>query len=79
MIFRDNTTLSIGPDSTLVIDKFVFQPAEGNLGIVTRLAKGTASYLSGEITKLSPGSAKFETPLATIGIRGTRFLVKVEE
>jgi len=78
VIFRDNSTLSLGPDTTIVIDEFIFSPIEGKLGMVNRMAKGTAVFLSGEITKLSPEAVKFETPLATIGIRGTRFMVKVD-
>jgi hypothetical protein len=78
VIFRDDTVLSLGPDSQIVVNEFVFQPLEGELGIVTKMFKGTAAYLSGEIVKLSPESARFETPLATIGIRGTRFVVKVK-
>lgn len=78
VIFRDNSTLSLGPGSNLVIDEFVFAPAEGKLGMVTRMLKGTAVFLSGEITKLAPGAARVETPLATIGFRGTRFAVSVD-
>ncbi len=37
------------------------------------------AYISGLIGKLAPESARFETPVATIGIRGTRFAVKVGE
>jgi len=77
VIFRDDTLLSLGPDSELTVDKFVFAPAEGNLAIVTKMAKGTAAYLSGKIAKLSPQAARFETPLAVLGIRGTRFVVQV--
>jgi hypothetical protein len=36
-------------------------------------------YLSGLIGKLAPESARFETPVASIGIRGTRFAVKLDE
>lgn len=79
VVFRDNATLSLGPSSTIVIDEFLFSPAEGKLGMVTTMVKGTAVFLSGEITKLAPESVKVETPLATIGIRGTRFLVQVDE
>jgi hypothetical protein len=43
------------------------------------MVQGTAVYISGIIAKLSPQSVRFETPNATIGIRGTRFLVKVDE
>lgn len=77
IIFRDNSTLSLGPESRLSIDEFMFSPAEGKLGLLARITKGTMTYLSGLIGKLSPESARFETPTASIGIRGTHFAVKV--
>ena len=76
-ILRDNSTLSLGPESRLAIDEFFFSPAERKLGLLVRITRGTMAYLSGLIGKLAPGSARFETPTATIGIRGTRFAVKV--
>jgi hypothetical protein len=78
VIFSDDTLLSLGPESTLFIDKFLFAPREGKYSIVLRMIKGTAAYLSGLISKLSPDSAHFETPTASIGIRGTKFVVRVE-
>ncbi len=79
MVFKDDTLLSIGPQSEIIISEFIFSPAEGKLSIVTRLLKGTAAYLTGIIAKLSPESVRFETPVANIGIRGTRFAVKIED
>ncbi len=79
MIFKDDTLLSIGPQSEIIISEFIFSPAEGKLSIVTRLLKGTAAYLTGIIAKLSPESVRFETPVANIGIRGTKFAVKIED
>lgn len=79
IIFKDGTVLSLGPSSEVVIDEFLFSPAQDRLAIVTRLLKGTATYLSGIIGRLSPQSVRFETPVATVGIRGTRFLVKVDD
>ncbi|HUL31148.1 MAG TPA: FecR domain-containing protein [Thermodesulfobacteriota bacterium] len=76
--FLDDTLLSLGPESTLVIDKFLFAPREGKFSIALRMIKGTAAYLSGLISKLAPDSAHFETPTASIGIRGTKFLVRVD-
>ncbi len=76
--FNDDTLLSLGPTSALVIDEFVFAPREGKFSIVLRMIRGTAAYLSGLISKLAPNSAHFETPTASIGIRGTKFVVKVE-
>ncbi|NNF83992.1 MAG: hypothetical protein HKM29_02425 [Deltaproteobacteria bacterium] len=79
VIFRDNSTLSLGPESRLSIDEFLFSPAEGKLGLLARISRGTMAYLSGLIGKLAPESARFETPTASIGIRGTYFAVRVEE
>ena len=79
VILRDNSTLSLGPESSFVIQKFLFSPAEGKLGLMARLTKGTMAYLSGLIGKLAPESVRFETPTASIGVRGTHFAVKTGE
>jgi hypothetical protein len=79
VILKDDTSLSLGPNSVVVVDQFLFAPAEGKLSLVTRMVQGTAVYISGIIAKLSPQSVRLETPNATIGTRGTRFLVKVDE
>lgn len=78
IIFRDDSILSLGHDSAVELDDFAFDPAEGRLGIVARVARGTIAYLSGLIGKLSPESVHFETPEASIGIRGTHFAVQVQ-
>jgi hypothetical protein len=79
VVFKDDTLLSIGPQSEIIISEFLFSPAEGKLSIVTRLLRGSAIYLTGIIGKLSPESVRFETPVANIGIRGTKFAVKIED
>jgi hypothetical protein len=78
LIFRDDSVLSMGPSSRVILDQFLFAPAEGKLGFLIKIMRGTIAYLSGVIGKLSPSTAKFETPVATIGIRGTHFAVKVQ-
>ncbi len=78
IVFRDNSTLSVGSKGSIVIDEFVFSPEKGALGMVINFLKGTAVFLSGEITKMAPESVKFTTPLSTIGIRGTRFLIQAK-
>jgi hypothetical protein len=78
IVFNDDTFLSLGPESILVIDEFVFAPKQGKFSIVIRMLKGTAAYLSGIISKVSPESVHFKTPTASIGIRGTKFVIKVE-
>jgi len=77
VILRDDSSLSIGPGSRLVLRSFLFAPSEGKFDLVARITRGTMAYLSGMIGKLAPEKARFDTPTATIGIRGTRFAVKV--
>jgi len=78
VVFNDDTMLSLGPESVLVIDEYIFAPGQGKFSLVIRMLKGTAAYLSGLISKLSPESARFKTPTASIGIRGTKFVARVE-
>ena len=79
IIFKDNARISLGPNSRLELKKFVFEPAQGQFSMVNKLAKGTASFVSGKMTKLSPESVVLETPTSTIGVRGTTYNVKVNE
>lgn len=79
VVLVDDSTLSLGPDSSLVIESFLFSPAERKFGMLARISRGSMAYLSGLIGKLAPETVRFETPTASIGIRGTRFAVKVGE
>ena len=76
-ILRDDTTLALGSGTELQMSEFVFEPAEGKLGLVVRLSRGVLSYLSGKIAKLAPEAARIETPVATLGIRGTRLAARI--
>ena len=77
VILRDDTVLSLGPSSETRIEQFAFEPAEQRLGMVLRVTRGLISYLSGRISKLAPGSVRIETPVATLGIRGTRLVARI--
>jgi hypothetical protein len=77
VILRDDTTLSLGSGSEVHMAEFVFEPAEGKLGMVLRVSRGVVSYLSGKIAKLAPEAARIETPVATLGIRGTRLAARI--
>ncbi len=79
IIFEDNTVLSLGPDTEININDYVFAPENGLFSMIIDMFQGTASYLSGIIGQQAPGAVKFHTPDATIGIRGTQFLVKVDQ
>jgi hypothetical protein len=76
---RDDTLMSLGPKSTFVLEDFSFNESAGEGKIAVRLAKGTLRYVSGLIGKHSPQSQQVATPTATIGIRGTDFIVEVAD
>lgn len=76
---KDGTLLSLGPDSEMVIDELVYDPARKNVGLNVNVLHGTFSYLSGRIAKINPEAVTVKTPTAVIGIRGTRFLLSVAE
>lgn len=76
--FRDDTTLSMGPNGRMVLDRFAFDPAGEDLGLELNFIKGTFSVVSGQIAKLSPEAVRVTTPTMALGIRGTSFLVEVE-
>jgi len=78
IVLKDNTILSVGPKSELAIDEYVYAPKDQKLSMLTRMVRGTLEYISGTIGKLAPQSTRFETPMAILGIRGTRFLVKID-
>jgi len=79
VVLRDDSLVSLGPSSQIAIEKFRFVPAEGHLGLTARILRGTMAYVSGLIGRLAPESATFVTPVATIGVRGTHFAVRVSE
>ena len=78
LIFDDDTVVSLGPNSEMAIESFLFNPVDQELSFVTRLAKGTFCFVTGQIAKLAPKKVTFQTPEATLGVRGTKFLVKID-
>ncbi len=70
LIFKDETVLSIGPKSEVMLTKFVYDPDPNKGKVVVRAVRGAFRFISGSLSKKA---YKIETPLATIGIRGTIF------
>lgn len=78
-VMQDDTTLSLGPNSELILEEYVFEPKQESFSMVLRMLKGTFIYMSGVIGKLAPDSISLETPDSTIAVRGTRLLIKVND
>ncbi len=77
VIFHDGTLLSLGENSILSIDKYLFQPSNNKFTFDLDMKKGLVTFESGKIGKLAPKAVHFRVPEGTIGIRGTKFYVEV--
>ena len=78
MIFEDGTIISLGANSVLSINKYLFRPSQKEFSFDVDMSKGLASFESGKMGKLSPQSVKFRVPEGIVGIRGTKFYVEVK-
>lgn len=76
--FVDGTRVSVGPNSELEVVEYRFRPINKDYAFDLLMKRGEAAYSSGRLGKLAPDAVKFRTPQATLGIRGTKFLVRVE-
>jgi hypothetical protein len=77
--FSDNSLLSTGPNSVLVVDRYNFNSTTHTGRFDASLKKGTLAVVSGKMVKQSPDAMKIRTPAAIMGVRGTEFVVQVEE
>ena len=77
--FNDSTVVSVTESSSLIIDDFVYDPktSAGKLGL--KAAAGTVRYVSGAVAHKNPNAVKINTPTAAIAVRGTDFVMSVNE
>lgn len=74
---KDDTLLSVGPDSVTALDRFTFNSTTNEGNISFQILKGTLRSITGLIARQSPSSLEVKTRTATIGVRGTDFIVEV--
>ena len=70
--FLDDTSLNVGASSTIVLDRFVYNPEGSADDAVLNLTKGAFRFVTG---KSDPSKFMIRTQVATLGIRGTDFVV----
>ncbi len=69
-VFFDETRLALGPNSRMVLDRFVYDPDPSKAAFIMTATAGVFRFVSGKIPK---SAYEIRTPNATIGIRGTVF------
>ncbi|RDE51443.1 MAG: hypothetical protein DVS81_05815 [Candidatus Accumulibacter meliphilus] len=72
----DDTLLTAGPNSTLLINEFQFNTTTEEGSLLATLVKGTLSVVTGLIAKQAPENVRFKTPNVVLGVRGTEFIVE---
>jgi hypothetical protein len=78
VILQDGTRISLGPNTELKVDRFIYEPVDGKFGLLLRLGRGALAYVSGKIAQFSPESVSVETPVGVLGLRGTHFAVSLD-
>src|SRR5262245_56706729 len=68
--FVDNSMMSLGPNSRLLLDEFMFDTTTHNGTFTSSLKKGTLSVKSGQIVRQTPEAMRIRTPAALLGVRG---------
>ena len=74
--FSDDTILGQGENSATRLDEYVFSGEDSVLDF--EMIQGALRVVSGEIVKINPENFNLQTPLATIGIRGTQVMVQID-
>lgn len=77
--FTDNSLMSTGPNSVLALDTYRFDTTTHAGESQTSLRRGTVAVVSGKMVKQSPEAMKIRTPSSIMGVRGTEFVVKVDD
>lgn len=77
--FLDETRVDLTEHARLTIDEFVYDPANDIGSLSIKASLGGVRYASGQIAKRYRQNVKIKTPSATIGVRGTDFIMVVDE
>jgi len=76
---KDDTRISLGPNSEVQLERYNYAAADGKLALVLKMVRGVTAYVSGRIAKLSPDAVRLETPAAIVGVRGTSLAIRVDQ
>jgi len=77
--FIDNTRFAVGPNSHVAVSQFEYDRTRQRGQFVTQVNRGSLAVVSGKIAKSGRDTMKVRTPNSLLGVRGTRFIVKVPQ
>ena len=78
ILFLDQTVLTLGEDTELTIDEFIYDPNSHDGSFVSNVKSGTVKFITGQISNKNPDNLEVKIPSGTLGARGTEFVVLSE-
>ena len=77
ILLLDETVFTMGADSEIVIDEFVYDPTSSVASLTVELTKGIFRYVTGKIGEINPQNVTLKLPTGVLGIRGTSLFAVV--
>ncbi len=71
VLLLDQTSFTMGPNSEMELDEFVFDPNTNAGKVAAKITKGAFRFVTGKVARRDPAAMQVTTPVGTIGIRGT--------
>ena len=78
ILFLDQTVLTLGEDTELTIDEFIYDPKSHEGSFISNVKSGTVKFITGQISKQNPDNLEVKVPSGVLGARGTEFIVLSE-
>ncbi|WP_347341901.1 FecR family protein [Bradyrhizobium guangxiense] len=75
--FSDGSSFNLSSNARMVLDEYVYEPDGKSNASFFNLARGTATFVAGQVAKT--GDMKVDTPVATMGIRGTTPHIEISD
>ncbi|WFU74584.1 FecR family protein [Bradyrhizobium sp. CB2312] len=75
--FSDGSSFNLSSNARMTLDEYVYEPAGKSNSSFFNLTKGTATFVAGQVAKT--GDMKVDTPVATMGIRGTTPHIEISD
>ena len=77
ILFLDETIMTVGEDTELTIDDFIYNPKTSEGNFVTNIKSGIVKTISGKISEKNPEKLEIKMPNGSLGVRGTEFIVSL--
>ena len=72
IVLADDTTFAMAESGRMVLDEMIYDPGAQEGSLAVSVLEGVFTFVSGQVAKTDASAMTIETPLATIGIRGTQ-------